>query len=82
MILLIKSKKEAYWVNEPLFWKNGRKSGQNTLLRMEKPRRRDDLSENADAFINQARVHDAFLDVMRHALEKSCHNYSRKATSP
>jgi phenol 2-monooxygenase len=71
-------KQEAYWVNETAFWKpNENKAGEITrsgkIQDVE-----DDLSEFPHVIINQARVHDEFLNVMRQSPGKVEPYYSRK----
>ncbi|MGH3440889.1 MAG: FAD-dependent monooxygenase, partial [Nitriliruptorales bacterium] len=56
--------KEAYWVNETTFWKpdDGRPE---TIVRGDRIQDTEDgLSEFPHVILNQARVHDFFLDVM------------------
>ena len=57
--------KEAYWVNETTFWKPLK--GQITdIVRSEKIQDTEDgLSEYPHVILNQARVHDFYLNLMR-----------------
>ena len=58
--------KESYWVNEVGFWRpdqNG--SGLTRVDRIQDVE--DDLSEMPHVILNQARVHDFYLEQMRHA---------------
>ena len=56
--------KEAYWVNEVAFWRPSNAGG--TLYRADRIQDvEDDLSEMPHVILNQARVHDFFLEVMR-----------------
>ena len=70
--------KEAYWVNETTFWKP--KSGQPDVT--ERTGRiqdvEDGLSEMPHVILNQARVHDMYLEVMRNAPSRLVPNYSRQ----
>lgn len=69
---------EAYWVNETAFWKPdaehpGQISRSSKIQDVE-----DDLSEFPHVIINQARVHDHFLEVMRQSPGKVEPHYSRR----
>jgi phenol 2-monooxygenase len=70
--------REAYWVNETVFWKPDdtaraaiRRSGriQDT---------EDGLSEFPHVILNQARVHDFYLDVMRRGVAPILPDYQRR----
>lgn len=72
--------REAYWVNETVFWKPDdtarasiRRSGriQDT---------EDGLSEFPHVILNQARVHDFYLDVMQHGAAPIHPDYHRRLT--
>lgn len=57
--------REAYWVNETSFWKTA-DDPQAGLIRSGRVKDTEDgLSEFPHVILNQARVHDFFLDVMR-----------------
>lgn len=57
---------EAYWVNEAVFWGTDPNTGQITRTgRVQDVE--DGLSEMPHVILNQARVHDMYLDVMRRA---------------
>jgi phenol 2-monooxygenase (NADPH) len=57
--------KEAYWVNETTFWKPD-DDRPDTIVRGSRIQDVEDgLSEFPHVILNQARVHDFFLDVMR-----------------
>lgn len=71
-------KQEAYWVNETAFWKPDTKQPQHIARSGRIQDVEDDLSEMPHVIINQARVHDAFLNVMRHGAGKIVPHYSRK----
>ena len=70
--------KEGYWVNETTFWKPG--DGQDTNV--VRSGRIDDteggLSEFPHVILNQARVHDFYLDVMRRSPTKLEPHYERR----
>jgi phenol 2-monooxygenase len=56
--------KEAYWVNETSFWKPDNER-RNTIVRSGRVQDTEDgLSEFPHVILNQARVHDFFLDTM------------------
>ncbi|MCW5637716.1 MAG: FAD-dependent monooxygenase [Rubrivivax sp.] len=57
--------RESVWINETTFWAPG---GSDPLTRVARVQDvPDGISEMPHVLINQARVHDMFLDVMRHA---------------
>tara|TARA_R110002110_G_scaffold211304_1_gene424027 strand:+ start:48974 stop:50848 length:1875 start_codon:yes stop_codon:yes gene_type:complete len=72
-----KVKKEAYWVNEVAFWRPD--LGTNTFARAD---RIDDvehgLSEMPHVILNQARVHDFYLEQMRNSPRRLEPDYSRE----
>ncbi|HZR85540.1 MAG TPA: FAD-binding monooxygenase [Bradyrhizobium sp.] len=70
--------KEAYWVNETSFWKPDDTNSQNIMRSGWVQDVEDGLSEFPHVILNQARVHDCFLDVMRHAPAKLEPHYSRR----
>jgi phenol 2-monooxygenase len=72
--------REAYWVNETTFWKPDpahperiRRSGRIQDVE-------DGLSEFPHVILNQARIHDFYLDAMRRAPARLVPNYSRRLT--
>src|SRR4051794_13759766 len=70
--------KEAYWVNEFAFWKadETRRGG---LVRSNRIRDVEDgLSEFPHVILNQARVHDFYLDVMRRSPTRLAPDYARR----
>ncbi|MGO2512375.1 FAD-binding monooxygenase [Marinomonas polaris] len=71
-------KQEAYWVNETAFWKPNTEQPEQIARSSKIQDVEDDLSEMPHVIINQARVHDAFLDVMRHGPGKVVPHYSRQ----
>ncbi|MHA7880469.1 MAG: FAD-binding monooxygenase [Saccharospirillum sp.] len=69
---------EAYWVNETAFWKPNADQPSEIARSSKIQDVEDDLSEFPHVIINQARVHDHYLDVMRHGPGKIEPFYSRK----
>ncbi|WP_105383719.1 FAD-binding monooxygenase [Neorhizobium alkalisoli] len=70
--------KEAYWVNETSFWKAGEK-GSGRIVRSGRIQDTEDgLSEFPHVILNQARVHDFFLEVMRKSPAKLEPHYDRR----
>lgn len=57
--------KEACWINETTFWKPDDKQRENITRSGRVQDVEDGLSEFPHVVLNQARVHDFFLDVMR-----------------
>lgn len=70
--------KESYWVNETTFWK----PDEHDTSRIVRHGRIDDvedgLSEFPHVILNQARVHDFYLDVMRNSPSRLEPYYSRR----
>jgi phenol 2-monooxygenase len=70
--------KESYWVNETVFWKP---DGENkkTIIRHGRIQDVEDgLSEMPHVILNQARVHDFYLDHMRRAPSRLEPHYGRR----
>lgn len=59
--------REAYWVNETSFWKPDENRRENIVRSGRIQDVEDGLSEFPHVILNQARVHDFYLDVMRNA---------------
>ena len=57
--------KEAYWVNETTFWKPDEQAPEKIVRSGRVQDVEDGLSEFPHVILNQARIHDGFLDVMR-----------------
>src|SRR5258708_33490579 len=57
--------KEACWINETTFWKPDPAQPENILRSGRVQDTEDGLSEFPHVVLNQARVHDFYLDVMR-----------------
>jgi len=70
--------KESYWVNETSFWKPDDSNNQNIVRSGWVQDVEDGLSEFPHVILNQARVHDCFLEVMRHSSAKLEPHYSRR----
>ncbi|MBJ7554381.1 FAD-binding monooxygenase [Marinomonas spartinae] len=71
-------KQEAYWVNEIAFWRPDDQKPENIVRTSKIQDVEDDLSEMPHVIVNQARVHDFFLDIMRRGASKIEPHYSRK----
>jgi 2-polyprenyl-6-methoxyphenol hydroxylase-like FAD-dependent oxidoreductase len=70
--------KEAYWVNETTFWKPDDSKPENIVRSGRVQDVEDGLSEFPHVILNQARVHDCYLDVMRKSPSKLEPYYSRR----
>jgi phenol 2-monooxygenase len=70
--------REAYWVNETTFWKPDDNNPGNILRSGRVQDVEDGLSEFPHVILNQARVHDCFLDVMRKSPAKLEPHYGRR----
>ena len=70
--------KEAYWVNEMTFWKPDDKRRENIVRSGRIQDVEDGLSEFPHVILNQARVHDFFLDVMRNSPTRLEPDYARR----
>ncbi|MEI5664944.1 FAD-binding monooxygenase [Bosea sp. CCNWLW174] len=70
--------KESYWVNETVFWKPdaGRPGAITRSGRIQDVE--DGLSEFPHVILNQARIHDFFLDAMRRSPSRLEPDYSRR----
>ena len=70
--------KEAYWVNETTFWKPD-ETQQNNIVRSGRIQDVEDgLSEFPHVIMNQARVHDFYLQAMRNAPNRLEPDYARR----
>lgn len=66
--------KQGYWVNETTFWKGEKGAdGINRIGRVQDVE--DGLSEMPHIILNQARVHDMYLDVMRKSATRLVPDY-------
>ncbi|HEX6256901.1 MAG TPA: FAD-binding monooxygenase [Euzebyales bacterium] len=70
--------REAYWVNETVFWKPDERDPTRIARSSRIQDVEDGLSEFPHVILNQARVHDFFLDVMRNAPTRLAPDYSRR----
>jgi phenol 2-monooxygenase (NADPH) len=70
--------KESYWVNETSFWKPDDKTKENIVRHGRIQDVEDGLSEFPHVILNQARVHDFYLDVMRNSASRLEPHYSRR----
>ncbi|KQT29244.1 MAG: FAD-binding monooxygenase [Bradyrhizobium sp.] len=70
--------KEAYWVNETTFWKPDERTPEKITRSGRVQDVEDGLSEFPHVILNQARIHDCFLDVMRKSPAKLEPYYSRR----
>ena len=62
--------KEACWINETTFWKPGDRHPENIVRNARLQDVEDGLSEFPHVVLNQARVHDLYLDLMRRSAGK------------
>lgn len=70
--------KEAYWINETSFWKPD-DSRKDEIVRNGRVQDVEDgLSEFPHVILNQARVHDYYLNVMRNSPNRLEPDYSRQ----
>src|SRR3954451_20411557 len=69
--------KEAYWVNETTFWKPDERRPETIIRSGRVQDVEDGLSEFPHLILNQARIHDGFLDVMRKSPAKLEPYYGR-----
>jgi 2-polyprenyl-6-methoxyphenol hydroxylase-like FAD-dependent oxidoreductase len=70
--------KEAYWVNETSFWKPDDIRRAHIVRGGRIQDTEDGLSEMPHVVLNQARVHDFYLDVMRNSSTRLEPDYSRR----
>jgi phenol 2-monooxygenase (NADPH) len=70
--------KEAYWVSETSFWKPDDSERANLVRSGRVQDVEDGLSEFPHVILNQARVHDFYLDVMRKSPARLEPHYSRR----
>jgi len=70
--------KEGYWVSETTFWKPHDQRRENIVRSDRIQDVEDGLSEFPHIILNQARVHDFFLDVMRKSPAKIEPYYGRR----
>ena len=70
--------KEACWINETTFWKPDEKQREHIVRSGRVQDVEDGLSEFPHVVLNQARVHDFYLDVMRKSPSQLEPYYSRR----
>lgn len=70
--------KEAYWVNETTFWKPDERAPERIVRSGRVQDVEDGLSEFPHVILNQARIHDGFLDVMRKSPARLEPYYNRR----
>jgi phenol 2-monooxygenase len=70
--------KEACWINETTFWKPDGSEPENIVRSGRVQDTEDGLSEFPHVVLNQARVHDFYLDVMRKSPAKLEPHYARR----
>jgi len=68
--------KEAYWVNETVFWRPDPKDRTNIVRSGRIQDTEDGLSELPHVIVNQARVHDYLLEVMRESSTRLVPHYN------
>jgi len=72
--------KEACWINETTFWKPDEQNPEHIVRSGRVQDVEDGLSEFPHVVLNQARVHDFYLDVMRKSPARLEPHYSRRLT--
>lgn len=70
--------KEACWINEVTFWKPDEKRPQHIVRHGRVQDTEDGLSEFPHVVLNQARVHDFYLEAMRNSPSRLEPHYSRR----
>ena len=70
--------KEASWINEVTFWKPDDKNPSHIVRHGRVQDTEDGLSEFPHVVLNQARVHDFYLELMRHSPSRLEPHYARK----
>ena len=73
--------KEACWINETTFWKPDDRQPANIVRSGRVQDVEDGLSEFPHVVLNQARVHDFYLDVMRRSASKLEPYYGRRVVA-
>src|SRR5215475_14452175 len=73
--------KEACWINETTFWKPDDKQSANIVRSGRVQDVEDGLSEFPHVVLNQGRVHDFYLDVMRRSATKLEPHYGLRVVS-
>jgi phenol 2-monooxygenase (NADPH) len=73
--------KEAYWVNETVFWRPDSKDRTKIVRSGRIQDTEDGLSEFPHVIVNQARVHDYLLEVMRESSTRLVPHYNLHVTN-
>ena len=76
--------KEAYWVNETTFWKPdvAKDGDRKRIVRSGRVQDVEDgLSHMPHVILNQARVHDFYLEIMQRSASRLVPHYSRRLAS-
>ena len=73
--------KEACWINETTFWKPDDRQPAHIVRSGWVPDVEDGLSEFPHVVLNQARVHDFYLDLMRRSATKLEPHYARRVVA-
>ena len=73
-----KVKREAYWVNEATFWNPDPDQPEHIHRTGRVQDVEDDLSEMPHVILNQARIHDRYLEVMRNSPTRLEPHYGRQ----
>ena len=68
--------RESVWINETTFWAPGEQAVLNRVARVQDVP--EGISEMPHVLINQARVHDMFLDIMRNSPNRLTPDYGWK----
>jgi phenol 2-monooxygenase len=68
--------REGYWVNETTFWRPDQNAPQNIVRSGRVQDVEDGLSEFPHVILNQARIHDFYLNVMRNSPSRLEPDYS------
>ena len=71
-------KKEAYWVNETTFWKPDESDRQKIVRHGRVQDVEDGLSQFPHVILNQARVHDLYLSLMRNSPNRLEPDYAHR----
>ncbi len=70
--------KESYWVNETTFWKPDDADGSRIVRSGRVQDVEDGLSHMPHVILNQARVHDFYLDIMQRSASRLVPHYDRR----
>ncbi len=73
--------REAYWVNETTFWKSDPEAADQIIRTGRIQDVEDGMSEMPHVILNQARVHDMYLDVMQRSPHRLQPDYNRRLDS-